>query len=161
MKITINDNMMPSNRTGCLMRLLLLSIAVIVGAWLLPGVEVTTLWAVLVTAAVIAVLNMLVRPLLVIITLPITAVTFGLFLFIINAIIIMLASEIVKGFTVEGFGSALLFSLVLTGVNYLLELPQRLMERRNKDNNDINGSHPYHDDDTDEDGFTKYEEIKD
>jgi len=161
MKITINDNMTGSTRTGCLMRVLLLSIAVIVGAWLLPGVEVSSLWAVLLTAAVIAVLNALVRPLLVIITLPITAVTFGLFLFIINAVIILLASEIVKGFTVEGFGSALLFSLVLTGVNYLLELPQRMMERRNKNNGDNNGTHLYDDDDTDEDGFTKYEEIKD
>ncbi len=143
-----------SGRGGCLTRILLLSVAVMVAAWLLPGVEVGSLWSVLLTAVVISLLDNLVRPVLVVVTLPVTAVTLGLFLFVINAIIILLASEIVSGFEVRNFGSALLFSLVLTGVNYLLELPNKYMERKELDRRRT-------DDDTDDEGFTPYEEIKD
>ena len=141
-----------SGRGGCLTRILLLSVAVIVAAWLLPGVAVGSVWSVLLTAVVISLLDNLVRPILVVITLPVTAITLGLFLFVINAIIILLASEIVDGFEVSGFGSALLFSFVLTGINYLLELPNRYLERKEL--------HQRHDDNTDEEGFTPYEEVE-
>ena len=142
-----------SGRSGCLTRILLLSVAVMVAAWLLPGVAVGSLWAVLLTAVVISLLDNLVRPILVVVTLPVTAISLGLFLFVINAIIILLASEIVSGFEVDGFGSALLFSLVLTGINYLLELPNKYLDRKEL--------HRRQDDDTDNEGFTPYEEIKD
>ena len=146
-----------SGRGGCLTRLMLLSIAVMVGAWLLPGVDVSSFWAVLLTAMVISVLNNLVRPILIVITLPVTAITLGLFLFVINAIIIVMASELVSGFHVENFGSALLFSLILSAVNYLLELPNKYLNRPELD------EHPQQpkDDNTDDEGFTPYEEIKD
>ena len=109
-----------SGRGGCLTRILLLSVAVMVAAWLLPGVEVGSLWSVLLTAVVISLLDNLVRPILIVVTLPATVVTLGLFLFVINAVIILMASGIVNGFEVRSFGWALLFSLVLTAVNYLL-----------------------------------------
>lgn len=141
-----------SGHAGCLTRIMLLSIAVMVGAWLLPGVEVSSFWAVLLTAVVISLLDNLVRPILIVVTLPVTAITLGLFLFVINAIIILMASAIVDGFKVDGFGSALLFSLVLTVVNYLLELPNKFINRK-----ELEERH----DDTDDDGFTPYEEIKD
>jgi putative membrane protein len=144
-----------SSRGGCLTRLMLLSIAVMVGAWLLPGIEVESFWAVFWTAIVISLLNNIIRPVLIVITLPVTAITLGLFLFVINAIIILMASGIVKGFEVENFGYALLFSLILTAVNYLLELPNRYLNRPN-----LNTRQP-HDDNTDDEGFTPYEEIKD
>lgn len=153
MKITINSSdSFYSGRSGCLTRLTVLSIAVMVGAWLLPGVDVTSFWAVLLTAVVISILDNIVRPILIVVTLPVTAITLGLFLFVINAIIIVMASAIVNGFSVDGFGSALLFSLVITGVNYLLELPNRYIQRKDL---------PRHDDNTDDEGFTPYEEIKD
>lgn len=141
-----------NGRGGCITRLMVLSISVMVGAWLLPGVEVSSLWAVLLTAVVISLLDNLVRPILIVITLPVTAITLGLFLFVINAIIIILASAIVDGFYVSNFGTALLFSLVLTAVNYLLELPNRLLGRKEL---------PVHEDERDDDGYTPYEEIKD
>lgn len=145
-----------SSRSGCLTRLMLLSIAVMVGAWLLPGVDVTSVWAVLLTAIVISVLNNLVRPILIVITLPVTALTLGLFLFVINAIIILMASAMVSGFHVENFGSALLFSLILMAVNYLLELPNKYLNRQSL------GDPPPHqpDDNTDDEGFTPYEEVE-
>ena len=151
MKITLNSgDAFYSGRGGCLARLTVLSIAVMVGAWLLPGVEVSSLWAVLLTAAVISLLDNLVRPILIVVTLPVTALTLGLFLFVINAIIILMASALVSGFHVDTFASALLFSLVLTAVNYLLELPNRYLQRKELPHND-----------TDDEGFTPYEEIKD
>ena len=71
-------------RSGCLLRLMVLMIAVMAGAWLLPGVEVSSFWAVMLTAVVISVLNNIVRPILIVITLPATALTLGLFLFVIS-----------------------------------------------------------------------------
>lgn len=154
MNISINNgDSFYSGNTGCLTRIAVLGIAVMVGAWLLPGVEVTSFWAVLLTAVVISLLDNLVRPILIVVTLPATVVTLGLFLFVINAIIILMASGIVNGFEVNNFGSALLFSLVLTAVNYLLELPNRYLQRKEL--------RKRRDDDTDDEGFTPYEEIKD
>ena len=145
-----------TQRSGCFMRLLLLSIAVIVGAWLLPGITVESVWAVFLTAVVISLLNNLLRPILIVITLPVTALSLGLFLFVINAVIILLASGLVSGFHVDNFWSALLFSLVLTAVNSLLEWPNR---RLNRSNFNENNQGPQTD--TDDEGFTPYEEIKD
>ena len=158
MRITINNGgTFYNGQAGCLTRLMLLSIAVMVGAWLLPGVDVTSFWAVFLTAVVISILNNIIRPILIVITLPVTAITLGLFLFVINAIIILMASELVKGFHVDSFGSALLFSLILMGVNYLLELPNKYLNRKPLQQQ----QQVQQDNDTDDEGFTPYEEIKD
>lgn len=73
-----------------------------------------------VLALVLAVLNFLLKPILIILTLPITILTFGLFLFVINAIIVLVAGEFVHGFSVDGFGWALLFSLLLSLLTSIL-----------------------------------------
>ena len=112
-------------------------------------------WAVFLTAVVISVLNNIVRPVLIVITLPVTAVTLGLFLFVVNAIIILMASELVKGFHVDSFGSALLFSLILMAVNYLLELPNKYLNRKPLQQQQV-----HQDNDTDDEGFTPYEEVE-
>lgn len=153
MEIKFSDRFY-SGRGGCLTRLLVLSVAVVLGAMLLPGVQVSSVWAVFLTAVAIALLDNLVRPILIVVTLPVTAITMGLFIFVINALIILMASGIVGGFEVDSFGSALLFSLLLTLVNYLLELPNRFLGRK-----DLGPRRD--DDDTDDEGFTPYEEIKD
>ena len=153
MRLTIQSgDSFYNGQAGCLTRLMLLSIAVMAGAWLLQGVEVSSFWAVLLTAVVISLLDNLVRPILIVVTLPVTAVTLGLFLFVINAVIIIMASAIVDGFEVQGFGSALLLSLVITAVNYLLELPNRYLNRKKL--------HKKHDNNTDDEGFTPYEEVE-
>lgn len=142
-------------RSGCLLRLMVLMIAVMAGAWLLPGVEVSSFWAVMLTAVVISVLNNIVRPVLIVITLPATALTLGLFLFVINAIIILMASGLVSGFKVDSFLSALLFSIVLTAVNYLLEWPNKYINRHN-----LSDSSQHQDPNNDDEGFTPYEEVE-
>lgn len=145
-----------SSSGGCLLRLMTMIIAVMAGAWLLPGVHVSSFGAALLTAIAISLLNNLVRPILIVITLPATALTLGLFLFVINAVVILMASAIVGGFQVDNFWSAMLFSFVLTVINYLLEWPNRHMQRHNF----TPRSHSDNDPDS-ENAFTPYEEIND
>ncbi|MBI2024233.1 phage holin family protein [Candidatus Giovannonibacteria bacterium] len=96
------------------------ALAIIVVAYLLPGVTVSGFIAALITALVLGIINAFLRPILVILTLPINIITLGLFTFVINALLIMLAGAVVPGFAVRNFWWALLFSLVLTLVNYFL-----------------------------------------
>ena len=97
-----------------IIKLLLTAIAVVVLAKILPGVTVEGYGSAIIVAIVIALLRLLVRPLLVLLTLPITIITFGLFLLIINAIIIVMADYFVGGFDVSSIWWALLFSLLLS-----------------------------------------------
>lgn len=98
-----------------LTRLVTSSLAIIIVTYLLrPGVTVDEPVTAIIVAAVLALLNMVIKPLLIILTLPITVVSLGLFLLVINALIIMLAGNIVPGFHVSGFWWALLFSIILS-----------------------------------------------
>ncbi|SHM44373.1 phage holin family protein [Chitinophaga sp. CF418] len=103
-----------------LIRLLVTALAAMLSAYLLPGVNIKDFTTALVLALVLAILNLLVKPILIILTLPATILTLGLFLLVINAIIILLASNLVKGFKVDGFWWALIFSLVLTVVSGIM-----------------------------------------
>lgn len=87
---------------------------------IIPGVHIDTFWTAIVVAIVLGLLNFFIKPILVILTLPITILTLGLFLLIINTIIIMLDSKFVHGFKVDGFWSAFLFSLALSIVSSLI-----------------------------------------
>jgi putative membrane protein len=88
----------------------------------IPGVAVRSLFTALWVALFLGIVNMLLRPFLILITLPINILTLGLFTFVINGVIILLASSIVKGFQVSGFWIAVLFSIVLSIINYLMNL---------------------------------------
>ena len=83
-------------------------------SYILQGVHIDVFSTALILALVLAVLNAIVKPILIVLTLPITIFTFGLFLFVINACIILLAGKFVSGFKVDGFWWALLFSLLLS-----------------------------------------------
>lgn len=93
--------------------------AIMITAYLLPGVSINFLSA-LFAAIAIGLLNALIKPILILLTLPINILTLGLFTFVINGIIIILASKIVPGFKVKSFGMAIVFSIVLTIVNIVL-----------------------------------------
>lgn len=98
------------------------TLVVIISAYLLPGVQIKGFLSALATAIVIALLNLVVRPILLFLTLPINLLTLGLFTFVINAGIIMLASAIVPGFKVDSWWWALLFSIVLTLLTLVFDL---------------------------------------
>lgn len=103
-----------------IIRLLLTGIVVVLLAKFLPGVAVTGYLTAVMVAVVLMLLNLIVKPILVLFTLPVTIVTFGLFLLVINAVIILLVDAFIGGFTVDGFWVALIFSLLLSIVQALL-----------------------------------------
>lgn len=104
-----------------LIRILLATVAVLITDLLLPGVEAADLKTGLLVAIVLGALNAVVKPLLVLLTLPVTVLTMGLFVLVINAAMVMLAARIVPGFTVDGFWWALAFSVVMWAVQGLLQ----------------------------------------
>ncbi|MBX2924719.1 MAG: phage holin family protein [Chitinophagaceae bacterium] len=100
---------------------LLVTAAVAFGlAHLLKGIHIDTYWTALVFALVLAIANFIVRPLLIILTIPLTIITLGLFLLVINALMVLLAARLVNGIQVDGFWWALLFGLLLSIVSSLL-----------------------------------------
>lgn len=105
-----------------LFNFLINGLAVFVSGYFLPGVYTENYWVALLTAFVIGLLNLFVKPVLLFFSLPITVVTFGLFTLVIDAVVILLASYFVSGFAVEDFLSALLFALVLAFVTYVFRL---------------------------------------
>lgn len=100
---------------------LLVTAAVAFGlAHLLKGIHIDSYWTAFVFSLVLAIANLIVRPLLIILTIPLTIVTLGLFLLVINALMVLLAAKLVNGIQVDGFWWALLFSLLLSIVSSLL-----------------------------------------
>lgn len=100
-----------------LIRFLLSGLAVLLTAYILPGVHVEHYGYALLVAVIISIANVLVKPILIILTIPITIITLGLFLLVINALIILLVESLVPGFSVDGFWWALAFSLILSIFN--------------------------------------------
>ncbi|MGC1632750.1 MAG: phage holin family protein [Gelidibacter sp.] len=104
-----------------ILRLLLSALAVVIIAKFLPGVQLADgFMSAIILAIVLAVLDAFVKPILVLLTLPITIITLGLFLLVINAVIILLAANFMSGFAVSGFWTALLFSLLLSFLQSIL-----------------------------------------
>jgi putative membrane protein len=103
-----------------LIKWLIMTLSVGIAAYLIPGIAVSGFFSALLVALFLGVINVLVRPFLILITLPINILTLGLFTFVINAVLVLLASKVVPGFEVRGFWWAMLFSIVLSIVQYIL-----------------------------------------
>lgn len=97
------------------------AIAIIITGYLLPGVHISGFGTALVTAVVLGIINAFIKPVLILLTLPVNILTLGLFTFVINALIILLVSNLVSGFKVDGFWWALLFSIILSIVNSVFQ----------------------------------------
>ncbi|HSA84301.1 MAG TPA: phage holin family protein [Patescibacteria group bacterium] len=105
---------------GILLNWLASTLVILIASYVLPGVHVASFWTALLVAFVLGVFNIFLKPLLILLTLPITILTLGLFTIVINAILVLLASTLVSGFTVDSFWSALLFSLLVTLINLII-----------------------------------------
>ncbi len=105
---------------GLLLRWLILTVAIMAAAYLFAGIHVTGFGAALFAALILGILNAFFRPILLILTLPINVLTLGLFTFVINALLLMMTSGVIGGLEVSGFGSALLGSLIISLVSWLL-----------------------------------------
>ena len=110
-----------STSTGSfLLKVFVGAISVFLADFLLSGVHVSGWLTALVLVAVIILLNFTIKPLLILLTLPLSVLTFGLFLLVLNAIIILLAAEVTPGFSIDGFWWAMSFALILSVINSLL-----------------------------------------
>ena len=105
---------------GITIRWLTLTVAIIVTSYLLDGIQVSGFWSALFAAAVLGILNAFFRPIILILTLPINILTMGLFTFVINALLLMMASGIISGFNVAGFWSAVFDALLISVVSWLI-----------------------------------------
>lgn len=103
-----------------IIQLIVSALAVLISSYILPGVDVDNIVTALLVAAVLAFLNTVIKPIMVLLTIPVTVLSFGLFLLVINAFIIILTDKLIDGFQVRGFWWALLFSLVLSFVTSVL-----------------------------------------
>ncbi|MGD8958661.1 MAG: phage holin family protein [Desulfobacteraceae bacterium] len=104
---------------GVLVRWLVVTVAIMLTAYLLEGIHVTGFFSAFWAAAILGVLNIFLRPFLFLLTLPINVITFGLFTFVINALLLMMASGVIGGFAVAGFWSALLGSLLISIISWI------------------------------------------
>ncbi len=97
------------------------AVAVLIAAYLLSGVTVIDSFTAIKVAFVLGILNSIIKPILIILTIPITVLTLGLFLLVINVFIIQLVTKIVSGFTVDGWWTALFFSFIVSFVTSIIE----------------------------------------
>ena len=104
-----------------IIRLLLSAVAVFVASRILSGVKVSSFGSSIWVAIILGIVNAVVKPILVFLTIPITIITLGLFLLVINALMIMLVDKFLKGFTVKSFWWAFFFSIILSVFNALLQ----------------------------------------
>jgi putative membrane protein len=107
---------------GLLIRWALNALALAAAAAIVPGIHADGVFATMIAALVLGILNAIVRPILLVLTLPINLLTLGLFTFVVNGIMLLLTGSIVKGFTVDGLGAAILGALVLSIVSFLLNV---------------------------------------
>lgn len=105
---------------GILIRWILSGLSLILVGYLVPGIEVQSFFYALVAAAFLGILNAVIRPVLIILTLPLTILTLGLFIFVINALMLWLLSVILKGIYIESFWSALIGALILSLISWLI-----------------------------------------
>lgn len=119
-----------------LIQLIISTLAILITSYLLPGVEIkdNSILIALIVAAVLAFLNAVVKPIMIVLTIPVTIFTFGIFLLVINALMIILAAKLVDGFYVRGFWWALLFSFILSFVTSILEG----IKKKDEDKNNFN-----------------------
>lgn len=115
-----------------IIRLLVTAAIAFILAQVLPGVHVDSYETAIWFAIALALLNVFLKPFLILFTLPLTLLTFGLFLFVINTIIVLMASNWVKGFVIDGFGWGLLFSLLLTLITSLLFREENRQRNKNQ-----------------------------
>lgn len=118
------------------LKILVCSVNVFLLAYILPGIDVKDIWSAVMVAIVLSALDFFVKPLLILFTLPATIFTLGIFLFVINACVILLDDYFVHGFSVDSFWHALLFSVLLSFFNSLVNGKIKATVNSNKEKND-------------------------
>jgi putative membrane protein len=116
-----------------LLQMMITAIALLLGDYLMDSVRFDEPWVAIVTAVLLALLNTFLKPLLILLTIPVTLFTLGIFLLVINAFILMIADHLVDGFHIESFGMALLLSIFISLINALFGSKVRVIRSRSND----------------------------
>jgi putative membrane protein len=103
-----------------IIRWLVITVAILISSMIIPGIRVDSLSTAIIAAGLLGIINTFIRPILIILTLPLNIITLGLFSFFINAFLLRLVAYFVEGFSVDGFGAAFLGALVISIVNWLV-----------------------------------------
>jgi putative membrane protein len=106
------------------------TLSIFIVAWMLSGIQLDNTVSAILVAIVLALFNTFLRPVLILLTVPLTLVSMGLSVLIINAVLIMLAGNIVPGFEVASFGTAFWFSILMSIVSFFLELPEKIRQNQ-------------------------------
>ena len=109
-----------SRTDGLFRNLLINTLSIIAVSYVLSGIQLDSLLTALILAVIMAVLNVTLKPLLIVITIPLTIITFGLFLLVVNVLVLYVAEALIDGFTIAGFWWAVAFSLLVSFVNGIL-----------------------------------------
>ena len=112
--------MKKKKKPGLLLNLVVNTFSIFIASYLLAGVQVNSVKTALIVTIILGVLNVTVKPILVLITIPLTIMTFGLFLIVVNVIVLMIADSFINGFNVNGFLWAIIFSFLISIVNGVL-----------------------------------------
>jgi putative membrane protein len=105
---------------GLFVRWIVSGLSLLLAGYLVPGIEVQSVGYALLAAAFLGILNAVVRPVLILLTLPLTVLTLGLFIFVVNGLMLWLLSGIIKGIYIDSFGSAMLGALILSIISFLI-----------------------------------------
>ena len=107
---------------GLILRWLISTASIVLASYLVNGIRVSGFFSALLAAVALGILNAVLRPILIILTLPLTILTMGLFIFFINALMLVMASGIIPGFDVQGFWPAMFGSLIISIINWILSM---------------------------------------
>lgn len=102
-----------------LTRWLIITVAILLASWLVPGIRVESVWTAIFAAAVLGLINLFIKPVVIILTLPLNILTLGIFTFFINAFLLQLVAYMIRGFEVKGFIAAFLGALIISIVSWL------------------------------------------
>ena len=105
-----------------LRKLIITSLSIFGLSYLLTGISVDTFWTALIASLILGLLNIFIKPILLLLSLPVNILTLGLFTLVINALIMMIAAYLVSGLTIDGFAWAFLFSLMISLINSIFEI---------------------------------------
>ena len=153
-KINLNDDSPSPIKGRFWIKVLIMSISVLIASYLFNFVQISSFTTAIISALVISLLNSFLKPILKLLSAPLILMSFGLFQLFINAFIILLTSRFVSDFRVESFSDAFWFSIVITIINFLLELPNKI--QRIKKNLTPQNENQIEENEE----FTSYEEVE-
>lgn len=153
-RINISSGSPSPWKKGFWTKTLVMALAIFIASWLFKFFDVSSIFSAVAAALVISLLNAFLKPVLMLISAPLILMSLGLFQLVINAVIVLMTSHLVKGFHVDGLMDAVLFSIVVTLISFLLDLPQRV--KRIKDSISFEEK----EETDDKEGFTDYEEVE-